>query len=204
MKRISTSLVSGLLAALVTTGMTSESRAQNPYGQTALPRVAVFGGEAGYYGFGGHASTFQEGVLRGEADLLRAQGEASLNSAEALRSYEAAVDHALDNRVKTLAVRQKRQLMARMHQAELQRIELSQKAEARAARLQSVAETEAALSPADKAEKRERLAAGKLDLARKLQQSGRGQQAQKWFDEIVRDYPETAAAREVSLSVAGN
>src|SRR5262245_34711728 len=168
MQQISRSLACSLLAALAAVGFTSGSRADDPSGPAPLPRVAVSGGfggggvgGGGYYGFGGHASTFQEGVLRGEAELLRAEGEAALNSAEALRSVEAAVDQALDNRVKTLAVRQQRQLMARLHQAQLQRMELSQKAEAKAARLQSQAETAAALTPADKAEKRERLASGK-------------------------------------------
>jgi hypothetical protein len=207
MRRISTSLAYSVLAVSTVMGLATQASAGEPYspnGQAPLPRGAVPVGGHGYYGYhGGHAATFQESVLRGEAEVRRARGEQALNTAEALRSLEAAKDQALDNQVKRLAVRQNRELMARTHRAEMQRLKLAQRAAVREALLQEQAETEAAMSPAEKAEKFERLAAGKLDLARRLKERGHSETAQEWMNEIVEQYPGTAAAREVSLLIAG-
>jgi hypothetical protein len=153
--------------------------------------------------YGGHASTFDEGVLRGRADLARARGEQALNNAQALRHLAAAVDYALDNHVKTLATRQEREMMARRHLAELARLKEQRQAEARTARLLAQAEAEAELDRFELAAKAERLAAGKLQLACRLQEQGHTDKAREWLREIVAEYPGTAAAREVGIMLAG-
>jgi hypothetical protein len=208
MNRISTSLAYGILTAATAMGLTDHTRAGEPtYSQAPLPRLtvpAVGDGYHGYYGYGlGHsATTAQESVLHGRADVIRAQGENALNTAEALRSLEAAEDHRLDNKVKRLAVRQQRQIMGRNHKAEVTRNKLAERAEVKAAVERERAEAEASMSPGEKAERLERLAANKLALARKLAEQGKKEAAQKWMDEIVRDYPGTAAALEISPTVA--
>jgi hypothetical protein len=206
MHRISTSLTYGILAASAMLGLADNTRAGDPsssYSQPPLPRVTAPAGGDGYYGYGhGHSATFQESVLHGQADLVRAHGENALNTAEALRSFEAAEDHRLDNKVKRLAVRQQRQIMGRNHKAEVQRVKLAQRAEMKAAREQERSEAEASLSPAEKAANLERLAANKLALARKLEEKGHEEKAREWMDEIVRDYPGTAAALEISPTLA--
>lgn len=204
MTRISTNLALGLLAISAISGLADSARAGDPsatYSQAPLPRVTAPAGGDGYYGYG-HSATFQESVLHGQADLVRAHGENAVNTAEALRSLEAAEDHRLDNKVKRLSVRQQRQIMGRTHQAEVQRMKLAQRAEMKSAREQERAESEALMSPAEKAAKLERLAANKLALARKLAAQGHDEKAREWMDEIVRDYPGTAAAHELSPMVA--
>lgn len=205
MKRIAHTPAKHVLAASMVLGFASIAAAGEPYSHSVkspLPRLTVSGHVDGYC-YGGHAATLQESVLRGHADVVRAHGENALNTAEALRSIEAAREHALENKVKRLAVRQQREMMARAHQAEVERLELARRMEVRSAALQAKAEAEAAMTPAEKAEKRERLAAGKLDLARRLAEQGHAEKAQEFMDEIARDYPGTAAAREVSLLIAG-
>jgi len=206
MRRHSTSVATGVLAVAAVVSLASRASAGEPYStavQTPLPRVSVSGGGDSDYGHFGGAATFQESVLRGEAEVLRARGEQALNTAEALRSLEAAEDHALDNKVKRLSVRQQRELMARNHKAQVQRLKLAQRAEVRSARLQEQSEAEAALSPTEKVERLERLAAGKLSLARKLAEQGKADTAREWMEQIVQEFPGTSAAREISLMIAG-
>jgi hypothetical protein len=205
MTRTTTHLTFGILAALTMFGLADSSQAGDPtYSHAPLPRVTAPAGGDGYYGYGlGHSgTTAQESVLHGEADVIRAHGENALNTAEALRSLEAAEDHRLDNKVKRLAVRQQRQIMGRNHKAEVTRIKLAERAEVKAAVERERADAEASLSPAERAEKLERLAANKLALARKLAEQGKEEAARKWMDEILRDYPGTAAALEISPTVA--
>ncbi|MCA9269559.1 MAG: hypothetical protein KDA41_13855 [Planctomycetales bacterium] len=56
----------------------------------------------GGYGYGGyhHASTVQEGVQRGFADIVRSAGEANLRNSEAAINYEDARSKYFDNRLK--------------------------------------------------------------------------------------------------------
>lgn len=201
MTRISTHLALGILVAAT---MTHGARAGDPIStssQAPLPRVTVGADGNGYYGYG-HSATFQESVLHGQADLVRAHGENAVNTAEALRSLEAAEEHRLDNKVKRLSVRQQRQIMGRTHKAEVQRLKLAQRAEMKAAREQERAEAEASMSSTEKEARLERLAASKLTLARKLAEQGHDEKAREWMNEILRDYPGTAAALEISPTVA--
>jgi hypothetical protein len=54
------------------------------------------------YGYGGygHASTLEEGIQRGAADLVRSQGMAALQNAQAATQFEQARTEYLDNRLK--------------------------------------------------------------------------------------------------------
>lgn len=210
MNRFASSLGRGILAGLSILALGSASNAGEPavhqHGHK-LPHIGVHVGPhlgfgPGYF-YGGHASTFQEGVLRGQADLVRARGEQNLNNAQALRHVEEAVDRALDNHVKTLATRQEREMMARQHRAEVARLKEQRQSEARAARLLAQAEAEVEVDLAELAAKAERLAASKLELARKLQAQGRVAKAREWMQQIVAEYPGTAAAREVGVMLAG-
>ncbi len=47
-----------------------------------------------------HASTLQEGILRGRADVIRSQGEANLLHSQAALNYQEAYSRQLDNKVK--------------------------------------------------------------------------------------------------------
>lgn len=205
MKPISTTSTHFVLATFAVL-LTTSAHAAEPYSHSHAPLPRLSPPVSGHHGdyYGGHASTFPESVLRGQADVMRASGEQALNTAEALRSLEAAEEHRLDNRVKRLAVRQQREVMARTHRAEMERLKLAQRAEARAARQQEQAETEAAMTPKEKAARTERLAAGKLELARRLADQGHEAKAQEWMQAIVRDYPGTTAALEVSTLLAGD
>ena len=207
MQRISTTLSYGVLAVSAVLGVNAQAGAGEPFAPHFTghwPHAVVPVGFGGYYDYyGGGGTTYAESVLRGEAALMQAYGEYEVNSAEALCSFEAAVDLALDNKVKALEVRQERAVMARIHRAEERRNKLARRAELRSARQTARAQTEAAMSPAEQAAKQEHLAAGKLELARKLEQRGRVEAAQRWMEEIVQEYPGTAAAREVSMMIAG-
>ena len=52
----------------------------------------------GRYGVHHHASTYEEGVLRGAADLVRARGEFNLNSSAAAINYQEAYRRHLLNK----------------------------------------------------------------------------------------------------------
>ena len=205
MQRISLTLSCSVLAASTLLGLNPQADAADPYpsfGAAPLPRAVVPADEGYYDSFMGGATTYEESVMQGEAALMRAVGAYELNTAEAFRSYEAAVDQALDNQVKQLEVRHERERMARIHKAEMERTRLARRAEARAS-AQARAEAEAAMSADEKAAKQERLAAGKLKLARRLQARGRYEAARRWMQEIVVEYPGTAAAREITPIIAG-
>lgn len=210
MNRLTASLAHGVLTGLAILGLGTAAIAGEPAAHQhghKLPHAGLHIGPHWAFGHGfyhgGHASTFQEGVLRGKADLVRARGEQNLNNAQALRHFEEAVDRALDNQVKTLATRQERELMARRHRAELARLKEQRQAEARSARMLAQAEEAAQLDPFELAAMAERLAAGKLELARKLQEQGHVQKAREWLQQIVAEYPGTSAAREVGVLLAG-
>ena len=54
---------------------------------------------SGGYGWGGHSSTYAEGVQRGYADMLRSQGMANLLNSEASKNYEDARKKYMENRM---------------------------------------------------------------------------------------------------------
>ena len=80
-----------LLAAALT--ITSAAFAQGPSG---VPQAATGGQLMGHH----HASTVGESILRGEADVIRAAGEADYNHSTAALIREGAYSAHLDNQVK--------------------------------------------------------------------------------------------------------
>ena len=159
------------------------------------PHVHAVPFGAGAYGwFPYHASTAHEGVLRGRGAWITSRSQAELLHYEALRSREAAIEHALDNSVRRLETRQTRQLMGLQHRETLRRME-------QARRTQSAAEPSHA-EPLDSVAQAERHAESKLNLAKQLLAQGRPDAAQRWFHEIVTTYPETAAAKDAQLLLA--
>lgn len=157
---------------------------------------AVYGARA-HGSFGWHpfqGTTWQASVLHGCSDLLRSAGQRELLHYEALRSREAAVEHALENSVRRLEVRQQRQLMGLQHRETQRRAE-------RARRAASPATTES--EPVDEAADAERRAANKLHLARGLLAAGRHTAADRYLEDIIHDFAGTAAAKEAGLLLAG-
>ncbi len=65
----------------------------------AAPAAAQYGYGYGYP-YGGHASTYGEGVQRGYADVVRSYGMANLLNSEAAKNYEDARKSYLDNRLR--------------------------------------------------------------------------------------------------------
>src|SRR5688572_9361606 len=83
-----------LVAALT---LTAAVQAQGPsQGPPAIPPAATGGQLMGHH----HASTVPESILRGEADLVRAFGEADYNHSAAWLIREGAYSTRLDNRLK--------------------------------------------------------------------------------------------------------
>jgi len=83
------------LATLVVLVSAAIAAAQYVPGGAAAPYV--YGGGGGY-GWG-HASTVEEGVQRGYADILRSQGMANLLNSQAAQGFEAARKDYLQNRM---------------------------------------------------------------------------------------------------------
>lgn len=54
----------------------------------------------GYGGYGYHSSTYEEGVLRGSADLVRAEGDYNYQTSRAAINYQEALSRAYDNKYK--------------------------------------------------------------------------------------------------------
>lgn len=88
-----------LAATLAFAGVASAQQYSSLGSQTTAAPVAGFG-DYGYGGFGWgyHSSTFEEGVLRGAADLTRATGEANYFNSLAAVNFEQAKAQALVNR----------------------------------------------------------------------------------------------------------
>jgi len=80
------------LAALVVLVFTAIAAAQY------VPGGVPYGGYGGY-GYG-HASTVEEGVQRGYADILRSQGMANLLNSQAAQGFEAARKDYIENRMR--------------------------------------------------------------------------------------------------------
>ena len=149
---------------------------------------------SGYYGWSPYSTTWQEGLLHGYSDLLRASGQHEILHNEALRSREAAIEHALENSVRRLEVRQTRQLMGLQHRETQRRLER----ERRAASITNAQDAE----PVDEAAEAERRATNKLQLARNLLDAGRQGAAKKFLEDILRDFSETGAAEEAGRLLA--
>ena len=94
-------LTTSLVVALLLLGSTS-AMAQT-YGYVAPPVSNGYGygygsPYRGWGGFGYHSSTYEEGVLRGAAELTRAAGEANFYNSMAAERYESARQAAIQNR----------------------------------------------------------------------------------------------------------
>lgn len=184
-----TSVIALLAAALLATSGVARAQDQRHHSQyTAYTPT--------YYGWSPNAgTTWQESLLHGYSDLLRAAGQRELLHYEALRSREAAVEHALENSVRRLEVRQTRQMMGLQHRETLRRMER----ERRAAVHVEITQTE----PVDEAAEAEHRAANKLYLARELLEAGVRNAAERYLEDIVRDYAGTTAAGEAEQLLAG-
>jgi hypothetical protein len=103
-----------LIAGLLTLAASSiDALTNSAYGQQPLsahlgyhqehfgnmPWPYYYGGYGGYYGGYHHASTFEEGVLRGYADLIRSRGAYNLTTSLARIKNEEARRLALENKV---------------------------------------------------------------------------------------------------------
>ncbi len=188
-----------VLSGLIAVALGSVAKAQEPV--HPLPRPVFSGGVSvptgGYYGaanFGG-ATTAQESILRGHADVIRARGEHALLTAEAARSFEEAKSRFLDNEVKRLAVRQERTRLGiaeRTHRYEhVQARRETQMALNRAAR-----ELQQATVPA--AVQQESRAQNKLRLAINLLNNGRVDSGVVYLQEITEQFSQTDAAQRAA------
>ena len=149
----------------------------------------------GYHGWAPYrSSTLQEGLLHGYSDYLRSLGQGELFHYEALRSREAAVEHALDNSIRRLNTRQARQLMGLQHRETLRRMERDRRTSAASQRV--VTES------VDSVAEAERRAANKLHLSRSLLDEGCTAKGRTWLREIVEEFPDTAAAAEAQQLLA--
>jgi quinol monooxygenase YgiN len=131
-------------------------------------------------------------MLRGHADLLRSSGQRELLHYEALRSREAAVEHHLKNAESRLETRQRRELLGLQHRETLRRLKIR--------RSPSRVQNPGVVVAAEEFEDR---AAHRLHLANCLLEQGKIASAKKWLEDIVRDYPGTAAADYAKLLLAG-
>lgn len=107
MKRLTVLVAAAAVAGAAITFAQAPEPAQQPAQQTA-PKPGIsqpiqptgnsyYGGYGGYPG-GGHASTAAEGAARGMADVVRSQGEASLNKSAAAINYTVARSNQIQNR----------------------------------------------------------------------------------------------------------
>jgi len=186
------------LAALFTIALSSVAAAQEP--AHPLPRPIFSGGVVapvhGYGHLGGAATTAQESFLRGRADVIRANGENALLTAEALRSLEEAKSRFLDNEVKRLAVRQERR---RMGLAEQHRRHAGYQARRNTMMAINRASLEIQQTLIPAGELTETRAQSKLRLAKNLLTNGRFESGIAGLEEITQLYAQTGAAREASL-----
>lgn len=189
------------LAALFSIALTSVTSADDPTVVVGLPRptfaagVAPVVGVHGDFRTGAAASTAHESILRGRADVIRAQGENALLVAEALRSFEEAKSRFLDNEVKRLAVRQERRRMGLAEQQE-RFARYQARRETTMALNRAAREMQATYVPAD--EIAETQAQNKLRLAKNLLINGRFESGIVGLIDVTRKYTETAAADEAA------
>ncbi|MGE4003074.1 MAG: hypothetical protein AB7I48_23025, partial [Planctomycetaceae bacterium] len=190
------------LAGLVSLTLNSLATADEPL--APLPRPVFAGGMSvptgGFYGpaFFGGGSTAHESILRGRADVIRAQGEAALMTAEAARSFEEAKSRFLDNEVKRLAVRQERRRLGiaeRAHRYE----HIQLKRETQMALNRAAREVQAAAVESVQIESQ---ADSKLRLALDLLQRGNVEAGTASLQEITRQFGQTEAAQQAASILA--
>ncbi len=83
------------LLTLLSLGPLASATAQVPYVPGGYPWPVPWGYGYGYH----HASTYEEGVQRGFADIIRSAGAANLMNSEAAKNWEDARRKNIDNRV---------------------------------------------------------------------------------------------------------
>jgi hypothetical protein len=143
----------------------------------------------GVYGAGSVAGTAFSAALHGHADVIRARGQSSLLWAQAARHYQEARSRALDNAVKALLTRQALERTGLAWQA-ARSLELKEAAARLAAR--RAIEHRSLYSESEP----ELRAWNRLFLARRLIDEGLLGAARGWLEDIVEQYPGTAAAAE--------
>ncbi|MCA9075259.1 MAG: hypothetical protein KDA93_09520 [Planctomycetaceae bacterium] len=188
------------IASLLSFSMTAVASANEPL--QPLPRPTFAGGVVapviGGYGHlrtGGVASTAHESFLRGRADVIRANGEYQLLVAEALRSFEAARSHRIDNDVKQIAARQE---IRRMWRAEQHRIHEEARARRDAYRSLYRATMEAQVELTSVESNPDTLAQSKLRSAMNLLNAGQVESGIKGLVEITQNHVDTVAAEEAA------
>ncbi len=167
-----------------------------------LPRPTFAGGvvapAVGGYGYlrtGAAASTAHESILRGQADVIRANGEHALLVAEALRSFEEAKSRHLDNEVKRLAVRLERRRMGLAEQ-HIRHTEYQSRRETTMALNRAAREIQVTSTPV--AALNETHAQSKLRLAKSLLQNGQIDAGVNGLVNVTRQFTTTAAAEEAA------
>lgn len=98
MNKLLTSSVLTAIVALSTAASAQQYSSSAGIQSTGGVSVGSFGSGYGGFGYGYHSSTFEEGVLRGAADLTRAQGEANYFNSLAAINLQEAKAQALVNR----------------------------------------------------------------------------------------------------------
>ncbi len=190
------------LATLFSLALSSIATADDPAIAVGLPRPTFAGGivapvvsSYSRLQLGAAASTAHESILRGQADVIRANGEHALLVAEALRSFEEAKSRHLDNEVKRLAVRQERRRMG-LSEQNMRYAEYQARRETTMALNRAARELHVTSIPA--AELSETNAQSKLRLAKNLLRNGRYEAGVNGLVEVTRQYTHTAAAEEAA------
>ena len=90
-------------AVLVAIGLSSTTQAQTGSGSSVAPTDLVGTGEvSSYIGSGMYQPTIEEGILRGQSELARGQGDYNYLTAEAIKALEQAKSLNVDTRMKGL------------------------------------------------------------------------------------------------------
>lgn len=157
--------------------------------------VAPVVGGYGHLRTGGAASTAHESILRGRADVIRANGEYKLLVAEALRSYEEARSRRIDNDVKELAAQQERRRMWRAEQNERHERDRSRRELAESLKRSALGPEMTSISSEQVLETR---AQDQLRLATNLINAGRYESGINSLVAITKTYAQTSAAQHAA------
>ncbi|MCE9603779.1 MAG: hypothetical protein K8U03_02630 [Planctomycetia bacterium] len=107
-----------LLVALCCLGLSSAAAQYAPYTPFRYTAPVGYGGYNGYYGGGYGGGTAYGSMATGMGNLVRAQGEYNVMTAQAAQASEQAYSMALDNRVKAAQAKDELQRLNRQRAAE--------------------------------------------------------------------------------------
>lgn len=96
----SLALSAATLIGLVASVASAQSQSQAP--QYPLTQNVPYSSHYSGYGYYDHASTLEEGMANGIANIMHAAGASNLLHAQASRHYQEAYSRALDNRTKSI------------------------------------------------------------------------------------------------------